>query len=124
MDSIRRRTNLILTRKQGESIELYAGGELLGVISVNEIHMNFVRCSYEMDERVHVCRAELPPEMKIKTGVQRRKKAAAGVGTAARAVKTILIFAALLCSGGCIAPREMTVDARVAGQVVKIDVRR
>ena len=69
-----RQTHLVLTRREGESIEFYAGGELLGIVTLDEIHQNFIRCSYNMDERVHVCRGELAENEKIRTGVQRRKK--------------------------------------------------
>lgn len=111
-----RLTNLVLTRKEGESIELYAGGELLGVITLHEIHQNFIRCGYKMNERIHVCRSEILEQEKIKAGVQRRKK----MGIA----KAVLVLATLLCCSGCIAPREMKAEARIAGQVVKVEMRK
>lgn len=112
----RRHTHLVLTRKQGEAIEFYAGGELLGTITLDEIHQNFIRSSYDMDERVHVCRKELPEDVKLKAGIQRRKRAAI--------MKAISVLAALLCCGGCIAPSKAVVEVQVAGQVVKVDLRK
>lgn len=50
---------LVLSRKLGESIDLYLGGEFLGTFTVLEISSGRVRLSIVADQNLRVVRSEL-----------------------------------------------------------------